>query len=173
MVSRISNEGTVDVPLAPIDIPPRVSEVTLSDGTSIALHGVKWDGYDCELLDVALPPPFCAHLFKSPVFFTGTFTCLTAALADLTRRASCAAPKAAVVTPNFPVNTHTDPDSNGDKNDLSVHEYDQNNDAEDEDLVEIEHHMSCDDECTGNSSNDEDCDEAHADDVAPNDFEFT
>lgn len=169
MTSRISNDGIHDGIIAPTDIPPVVSEATLSDGTYIALHGSKWDGSDCELLDVVLPSPFCAHLLKSPVFFTGSFIGgLTAALEDLTRRANRATPKAVVAAPNFPVNSNTDPDHIGEKYDLAQ-EYDQTNEAEDEYLAEVEQ-MSCEDD---NSSNDEDYDEAHADGIAPPDFEFT
>jgi hypothetical protein len=162
MASRVSNDGTTDIDSSStIDLPPRIIDVTLADGTSISLHGTKWDGVDHELLDVELPPPFCAHLLKSPVFFTGTFTGLAAAFNELTRNRAAPLTNTTVQSPIFPVNSYSaDADFAPDKYEYEQHVFE----TEDEDIPEADH-VSCDE------SSDEDYDDTHTEGIAL-DFEF-
>jgi hypothetical protein len=168
MTSRISNEGVTDGIDTCINLPPTIIDFTQTNGTTITLHGHKWDGFDCELLDVEFPPPFCAHMFKSPVYFTGSFTSITTTLNDIARAANRTAPKAPPVpTTNFPVNSYSDTDFITDKDDIILtHDFEHTLETEDEDLTEAEN-ISCDD-----SSNDEDYDDAHPDTTAL-DFEYS
>lgn len=142
-------------------MPQLVEEVTLSDGSLIALHRNKWDGSDCKLLDVILPLPFGAHLLKSPVLFVGTFTDLSVALCDIEKRARSMTPKVPLCATLFPVSGVSEgADSPVEKYDESATGYDDMQELDDEELGCLEN-MSCDDKCDGSSSSDNDFDGAH------------
>lgn len=147
-------------------VPQLVEEVTLSDGSSIALHGNKWDGPDCELLDVILPLPFGVHLLKSPVLFVGTFSDLSVALCAIDERARLMAPKkVSLCATLFPVSGVSEGgDSPVGKYDESATGFDDVQDLDDEELGCLEN-MSCDDECDGSSSSDDDFEGAHIEGV--------
>ena len=133
VVYRMSNDGvTVS---SEVDLPPVLKYAQVSDGC-ISMHGKKWDGFECELLEVTLPWPFSAHLMKSPVFFTGPFVDLTAALNELARNSAPdgSASRSTVV---FPVN------SPGGDSELTCDAWgtlgcDSMNDVEFEDLIEAD-----------------------------------
>ena len=162
MTSRMSNDGIVDG-LVDHNLPPTLIQASLLDGTSITLHGQKWDGTECELLDTLLPPPFCTHLLKSPIFFTGEFKSLAAALSELAGRARLTSPSPAVAIPNLPFSFRSASMFNKDMSLDAMSYCDRGNDVYDEDAGELAERMSCDEEFVFNFSSEEEEDECHSD----------
>jgi hypothetical protein len=130
----------------------------------MALHGYKWDGFDCDLLGVVLPPPFSKHLLKSPVYFVGSFGDYMDAMNELTQLSS---PPSVVVKPLFPVNTYQLDELSGDALRGWSPEYYNLNETEFEDVIEAELMSCADEEEVCNSSEDEDDEEGEVRAEAP------